>query len=78
MLHFLMPSSYFLKESDIRIVKFTMQVLMDGHDLRSLNLQFMRSQMSLVGQEPVMFSTTVAKNIAYGKPGKLVPKHKCS
>ena len=44
-------------------------VLLDGVDIRMLNLRWLRSQLGLVGQEPVLFMGTVAENIAYGKPG---------
>ena len=44
-------------------------VTLDGHDLKSLNVRWLRSQLGLVGQEPVLFMGTVAENIAYGKPG---------
>ncbi|TMW60566.1 hypothetical protein Poli38472_000608 [Pythium oligandrum] len=42
------------------------QVLLDGHDLKSLNLHWLRNQVGLVGQEPVLFMGTIAENIAYG------------
>ena len=35
------------------------QVLLDGHDIRSLNLRWLREQIGLVGQEPVLFNMTV-------------------
>jgi ATP-binding cassette subfamily B (MDR/TAP) protein 1 len=44
-------------------------VLLDGVDLRSLNVRWLRQQIGLVGQEPVLFSGTVAENIAYGLEG---------
>jgi ATP-binding cassette subfamily B (MDR/TAP) protein 1 len=42
-------------------------ILLDGTDIKTLDLKFLRSQISLVSQEPSLFSTTIAKNIAYGK-----------
>lgn len=45
------------------------RILLDGVDLREYPLDFLRSQFALVLQEPVLFSTTIAKNIAYGRPG---------
>jgi ATP-binding cassette subfamily B (MDR/TAP) protein 1 len=45
------------------------RVLLDGHDLRSLNLAWLRSQMALVQQEPVLFFGSIRDNIAYGKEG---------
>ena len=43
-------------------------LLLDGTDVRSLSVRWLRSQLGLVGQEPVLFQGTVAQNIAYGKP----------
>lgn len=40
---------------------------MDGHDIRSLNIQWLRAQIGIVEQEPVLFSTTIAENIRYGR-----------
>lgn len=42
---------------------------LDGHDLRSLNIQWLRSLIGIVEQEPVLFATTIAENIRYGRPG---------
>ena len=44
-------------------------ITLDGVDIRTLNLRWLRSQLGLVGQEPVLFEGTVGKNIAYGKEG---------
>jgi len=44
-------------------------VKLDGVDLTELNVTWLRQQIGLVGQEPVLFSGTIAENIAYGKPG---------
>lgn len=44
-----------------------MQVTLDGHDIRSLNIQWLRSLMGVVEQEPVLFATTIAENIRYGQ-----------
>lgn len=44
------------------------QVLLDGCDISQLNLSFYRSNLALVGQEPVLFSTSIGENIRYGKP----------
>lgn len=43
-------------------------VLLDGVDIKTLNLQWLRSQIGLVSQEPVLFNMTVADNIRYGRP----------
>ena len=44
-------------------------VLLDGQDLRSLKLSWLRAQMGLVSQEPALFSASIRENIAYGKEG---------
>jgi ATP-binding cassette subfamily B protein len=44
------------------------QILLDGVDLRDYNLADLRRQFGIVLQEPVLFSSTIAENIAYGRP----------
>ncbi|XP_061734955.1 bile salt export pump-like [Nerophis ophidion] len=44
-------------------------VTLDGHDIRSLNMKWLRSLIGIVEQEPVLFATTIAENIRFGKPG---------
>ncbi|PWA88071.1 P-glycoprotein 13 [Artemisia annua] len=44
------------------------QVLLDGHDIKNLQLSWLRGLMGLVSQEPALFATTIAENILYGKP----------
>jgi len=45
------------------------QILLDGIDLRDYRLADLRNQFSIVLQEPVLFSTTITENIAYGRAG---------
>ncbi|HWP35543.1 MAG TPA: ABC transporter ATP-binding protein, partial [Thermodesulfobacteriota bacterium] len=45
------------------------RVTIDGYDLRDVQLRTLRSQISLVLQEPLLFSGTVRDNIAIGRPG---------
>ncbi|CAF4450391.1 unnamed protein product [Rotaria sp. Silwood2] len=42
------------------------RLLIDGVDIRKLNLQWVRSRFGLVSQEPILFDLTIAENIAYG------------
>lgn len=42
------------------------QILLDGHELSTLNLRWLRQQISLVSQEPTLFGTTIFHNIRYG------------
>lgn len=44
------------------------RILLDGHDLRELQLDWLRRQASIVLQDPILFSSTIAENIAYGQP----------
>jgi ABC-type multidrug transport system fused ATPase/permease subunit len=43
-------------------------VLVDGHDLRSVEAHSLRSQMGIVPQEGFLFSGTVRENLAFGRP----------
>lgn len=45
------------------------QVFLDGHDVSTLNLRWLRQQISLVSQEPTLFGTTIFENIAHGLIG---------
>jgi ATP-binding cassette subfamily B protein len=44
------------------------RILLDGVDLREYRLADLRRQFAVVLQEPVLFSTTIGENIAYGRP----------
>jgi ATP-binding cassette subfamily B protein/subfamily B ATP-binding cassette protein MsbA len=44
-------------------------VSLDGRDLRRLKKKSLRSQIGMVLQDTLLFSTTIRENIAYGKPG---------
>ncbi|KAJ4877838.1 ABC transporter B family member 19 [Raphanus sativus] len=43
-------------------------ILLDGVDIKTLQLKFLREQIGLVNQEPALFATTILENILYGKP----------
>jgi ATP-binding cassette subfamily B protein len=43
-------------------------ILLDGIDIRDFKLQDLRNQFAIVQQEPVLFSSTLAENIAYARP----------
>ena len=40
--------------------------MLDGHDLKTLNVRWLRSRIAMVGQEPKLFSGTIFENIAHG------------
>ena len=44
------------------------RILIDNVDIRKIKLSTLRKQIGIVLQEPILFSGTVAENIAYGKP----------
>ena len=55
----LIPRLYDVGEGMIRI---------DGHDVRDLQLESLRSQFSIVLQEPLLFTGTIGQNIRYARP----------
>jgi ATP-binding cassette subfamily B (MDR/TAP) protein 1 len=44
-------------------------VLVDGIDIRKMDVKYLRNSIALVGQEPVLFDASVGENIALGKDG---------
>ncbi|CAF4024797.1 unnamed protein product [Adineta steineri] len=42
------------------------QLTLDGVNIRKLNIQWLRSRLGVVSQEPVLFDLTIAENITYG------------
>ena len=46
-----------------------LQVMLDGQLIQDLNIGWLRDQIGVVGQEPVLFGTTIAENIRYGRDG---------
>ncbi|XP_048619094.1 ABC transporter B family member 2-like [Brassica napus] len=42
-------------------------VLLDGNDIRELDIKWLRGHIGLVSQEPALFATTIRENIMYGK-----------
>ncbi|KAK9040747.1 hypothetical protein V6N11_015887 [Hibiscus sabdariffa] len=44
-------------------------ITLDGVEIQTLQLKWLRQQMGLVSQEPVLFNDTIRANIAYGKGG---------
>ena len=44
------------------------EILIDGQNLRDIDLQYFRSQIGYVQQEPMMFHDTIFNNISYGTP----------
>jgi hypothetical protein len=42
-------------------------ITLDGQDLGSLNINWVRSQIGLLGQEPILFATSIVENVMMGK-----------
>ncbi|KAL3511376.1 hypothetical protein ACH5RR_030777 [Cinchona calisaya] len=42
-------------------------ILLDGYKIKKLQLNWLRSQMGLVNQEPILFATSIKENILFGK-----------
>ncbi|XP_053464841.1 phosphatidylcholine translocator ABCB4 isoform X2 [Nycticebus coucang] len=47
-------------------------VLLDGHQAKKLNVQWLRAQLGIVSQEPILFDCSIAENIAYGDNSRVV------
>jgi ATP-binding cassette subfamily B (MDR/TAP) protein 1 len=45
------------------------KILLDGQDITSMNIAWLRSNIRLVQQEPILFNATVFQNVAYGLVG---------
>ncbi|XP_072010351.1 ATP-dependent translocase ABCB1 isoform X1 [Engystomops pustulosus] len=48
-------------------------VSVDGSDVKTVNIQWLRAQMGIVSQEPMLFDCSIAENIAYGDNSRVVP-----
>ena len=48
----------------------TGSITLDGHEIRGLDSAWLRSIIGYVSQEPVLFGSSIADNIAYGVPGR--------
>ncbi|XP_008937538.1 PREDICTED: multidrug resistance protein 1A-like [Merops nubicus] len=48
------------------------EVLLDGQNAKTLNLRWLRAQIGIVSQEPILFDCTIAENIAYGDNSRQV------
>ncbi|XP_027172288.1 putative multidrug resistance protein [Coffea eugenioides] len=45
------------------------EIFLDGYKIKRLHLKWLRSQMGLVNQEPVLFATSIKENILFGRDG---------
>ncbi|XP_028672963.1 ATP-binding cassette, sub-family B (MDR/TAP), member 4 [Erpetoichthys calabaricus] len=49
------------------------KVVLDDTNVKDLNIHWLRAQIGIVSQEPVLFNCSIAENIAYGDNSRLVP-----
>ncbi|XP_048195905.1 ATP-dependent translocase ABCB1-like isoform X2 [Perognathus longimembris pacificus] len=47
-------------------------VLLDGKEIKQLNVQWLRAHLGIVSQEPILFDCSIAENIAYGDNSQIV------
>uniref|UniRef100_A0A8C0X4V2 Phosphatidylcholine translocator ABCB4 n=1 Tax=Castor canadensis TaxID=51338 RepID=A0A8C0X4V2_CASCN len=47
-------------------------VFLDGQEAKKLNVQWLRAQLGIVSQEPILFDCSIAENIAYGDNSRVV------
>ncbi|KAM9200102.1 ATP-dependent translocase ABCB1-like [Mergus octosetaceus] len=50
------------------------EMLLDGQNAKTLNIRWLRAQIGIVSQEPILFDCTIAENIAYGDNSREVPQ----
>ncbi|KAI3426657.1 uncharacterized protein J3R85_009863 [Psidium guajava] len=43
------------------------KIVLDGHDIRLLQVKWLRSQIGMLGQEPALFATSIIENVMMGK-----------
>uniref|UniRef100_A0A2R9B9A8 ATP binding cassette subfamily B member 1 n=1 Tax=Pan paniscus TaxID=9597 RepID=A0A2R9B9A8_PANPA len=48
------------------------KVLLDGKEIKRLNVQWLRAHLGIVSQEPILFDCSIAENIAYGDNSRVV------
>jgi ABC-type multidrug transport system fused ATPase/permease subunit len=45
------------------------QVTIDGNNVKELNISWLRKHIGVVGQEPILFNTSIGENISFGTEG---------
>ncbi|OVA02908.1 ABC transporter [Macleaya cordata] len=54
------------------------KILLDGNDIKELELKWLRQQIGLVIQEPALFATSIRENILYGKDDATIEEINCA
>lgn len=47
-------------------------MLLDGKEIKQLNVQWLRAHLGIVSQEPILFDCSISENIAYGDNSRVV------
>ena len=47
------------------------EVLLDGENIKNLKMEWLRSQIGLVSQEPALFASSIRENILYGRSASM-------
>lgn len=50
----------------IKELFFSGEIYLDGQNIKSLKVSWLRQQIGVVGQEPILFATTIRENILFG------------
>lgn len=50
------------------------KIVIDGHDIRELTIESLRTQIGFVNQESILFNDTIYNNISFGKPDATLPE----
>ncbi len=72
LLHLHLSPLYIIESTTIQLIQRFYdpeqgRVLLDGKDLKSLNVAWLRSHIGIVSQEPVLFTGSIEENIRFGK-----------
>ena len=56
-----------VKSGHFNVFTILIQITIDGHNISDLNIKWLRSNIGVVSQEPVLFDTSIAENIRFGR-----------
>lgn len=70
--HLFRIASFFFEDSNSLWISVFQ--LLDGQEAKKLNVQWLRAQLGIVSQEPILFDCSIAENIAYGDNSRVVSR----
>lgn len=50
------------------MINYWLKIFLDDTDLKDVNVHWLRSNIGIVSQEPILFGVSIAENIRYGQP----------